>query len=479
MKRVLRCAMAAVLLTGCSATLRPPAPTTYPISTSAPLPLTVGVVYDDQYLPVLEKDFTAQKIESLDQFAQVLRESNAFKAVRSGKDAREGADVLFFPRLTKKIEQDPLYTPKGIAIVLTLGLLSPVLQVHWDATTKGQTAVRGLDGGTLKNYAVTQTATLQANVLGYSGWWDAADSASANAIAKLVKDIIDDRAFFASLPQRASVAAAPAPAPAPAAAALPGVDTPSRRLPERPNDFALVVGVEKYAEGLPDAQFAESDARAVRDHLLALGVPERNMKFLVGQRALHSALSAYLEEWLPRNVKEDSRVFVYFSGHGAPDTASGQAFLIPWDGNPSFLSKTAYPLQKLYAGLGALKARQVLVALDSCFSGAGGRSVLAEGARPLVAKVDVAPASGVRLTVFAAASGSEITGTLKESGHGLFTYYFLRGLGGEASDATGAVGVRALYDYLKPKVQDAASRQNRDQTPVLAGPADGEIVPPR
>ena len=477
MKRVLSC-VSAVLLTGCSATLRPPAPTSYPVSTSAPLPLTVGVVYDDQYLPVLEKGFDAQKIESLDQFAQVLRESNAFKAVRSGKDAREGSDVLLFPRLTKKIEQDPYYTPKGIAIILTLGLLSPVLRPHWDATTKGQVAVRGLDGGAMKSYTVIQTATLKTNMLGYGGWWDAVDSASANAIAKLVKDIVDDRAFFAAFPSRAPAAAAPAPAPASAAAALPGVDAPSRRMPERPNDFALVVGVEKYAEGLPDAQFAESDARAVREHLLALGVPERNMKFLVGQRALLSALSAYLEEWLPRNVKEDSRVYVYFSGHGAPDPASGQAFLVPWDGSPSFLNKTAYPLQKLYAGLGALKARQVLVALASCFSGAGGRSVLAEGARPLVAKVDVSLAAGGKVTVFAAASGSEVTATLKESGHGLFTYYFLRGLGGEAADVTGAVGVRALYDYLKPKVQDAASRQNRDQTPVLMG-ADIEIIPAR
>ena len=50
-------------------------------------------------------------------------------------------------------------------------------------------------------------------------------------------------------------------------------------------------------------------------------------------------------------------------------------------------------------------------------------------------------------------------------------------IGGEAKDDTDAVTSRGLYDYLKPKVQDAASRQNRDQTPVLEGAAqDAELV---
>ncbi|MBI5241215.1 MAG: peptidase C14, partial [Elusimicrobia bacterium] len=102
--------------------------------------------------------------------------------------------------------------------------------------------------------------------------------------------------------------------------------------------------------------------------------------------------------------------------------------------------------------------------------------VLAQGARPLVTQVDTAVSPGGKLTVFAASAPNEITATLEEQGHGMFTYYFLKGLGGEAKDASGTVTPRGLYDYLKPKVQDAASRQNRDQTPVLEGAVDGEIV---
>ncbi len=274
-------------------------------------------------------------------------------------------------------------------------------------------------------------------------------------------------------PQAASVAAAPA-----EPEIRSDVDVPGRRLAERPDDFALVVGVEKYSNDLPSAQFAERDARAVKAHLLALGVPERNVKFLIGSRASLSALSAYLEDWLPRNVKDDSRVYFYFSGHGAPSPESGQAYLVPWDGNPNFLDKTALPVKKLYADLGALKARRVVIALDSCFSGAGGRSVLAAGARPLVTKVDASIAPGSKLLLFAAASPSEITSTLPEQGHGIFTYYFLKGLSGAAATASGSITPRSLYAYLKPRVQDAASRQNRDQTPVLEGAVQDALVDP-
>ena len=184
---------------------------------------------------------------------------------------------------------------------------------------------------------------------------------------------------------------------------------------------------------------------------------------LQGQRAVRSQLAAYLEEWLPRNVRPDSTVFFYYSGHGAPDPKTGQAFLIPWDGDPVFLQSTAYPVKKLHAQLSALKARRTIVALDACFSGAGGRSVLAPGTKPLVTKVEELRPEG-EVTLFTASAGDEITGSLDEQGHGMFTYYFLKAL-----DA-GKRRSRDIFDYLKPRVQDEARRQNREQSPGFFGP---------
>ncbi len=223
---------------------------------------------------------------------------------------------------------------------------------------------------------------------------------------------------------------------------------------------------------MPAADFAERDAQTMHDHLLAMGYPERNIIFLTGARASRTGIEKYLESWLPLNIEEDSHLFVYFSGHGAPDPKSGQAFLMPSDGDAKFIENTGYPLGRLYEQLGALKARQIVVALDACFSGAGGRSVIAKGTRPLVTQADQGAEKLGRIVVLSAAAGDEITGTAEEQGHGLFTYNLLRAL----NEAKGEVTVGGLYGVLRPRVQDAARRDNRVQTPqLLANPIGARV----
>ncbi len=259
-------------------------------------------------------------------------------------------------------------------------------------------------------------------------------------------------------------------APAPTAPAVPAavvyksdVDAPAYKVSENPDAYALVIGVEKY-NTLPDARFAERDAKAMNAHLLAMGYPQRNIVLLTGTQATRTGLAKNLEAWLPNNVTERSTVLFYFSGHGAPDAKTSQAYLVPMDGDPQYLEETAYPIKRLYAKLAALKAKRVLVALDSCFSGAGGRSVLASGTRPLVAKMDLGPGEG-KVVSLSASSSDEITGALEDQGHGLFTYNLLKAL----TETAGRGTVSEVYAALKPRVQDEARRQNRAQTPQVFG----------
>ena len=277
---------------------------------------------------------------------------------------------------------------------------------------------------------------------------------------------------LAGLVQAAVEKAAAKPAAAPVKRYASAADKPAYSRPERPEDFAVVVGISKYSD-LPEAAHAERDAEAVKDHLIAAGFPSRNVVLLSGEKASRSAIEKFVETWLPRNAGPGSRVAFYFSGHGAPDPVKGDAYLVPWDGDPGFLENTAYPLARLYAKLGALPAREVLVALDACFSGTGGRSVLAKGARPLVARAGAA-ARPEKLTVLAAASGDEIASTAEDQGHGLFTYHLLTALNA-AGGAGRPLGARGAHAELMTKVQDAARRQNRSQTPTVAGP-DFELL---
>ncbi|MFA5137751.1 MAG: caspase family protein [Elusimicrobiota bacterium] len=269
---------------------------------------------------------------------------------------------------------------------------------------------------------------------------------------------------------------APPPAPAPEPAPPPpapvsSIDLPGYRLAERTFDFALVVGIENYSD-LPDAKFAERDAEAVKAHLLALGFPVQNVRAVSGDKAVRSALDKYIDTWLPRVTDKESRVLFYFAGHGSMDPRTGQPVLMPWDADPEYLADTGYSLERLYKRLAALKAGRVFVAIDASFFGAEGRSVAVQGQAVQAAETTVPK----KLSVFTAVEGAHGASVLEDQGHGTFTTYFLKGLGGGAQDASGKITVQGLHDYLRPKVEEAARLQNREQVPGLRTRRDADLV---
>jgi hypothetical protein len=231
-----------------------------------------------------------------------------------------------------------------------------------------------------------------------------------------------------------------------------------------PDDLAVVIGIERYGNVSAKSDYSYADAKLMRAYLKALGIPERNIEFLGDDKATLSALSKTLERWLTNKVKKESRVFVYYSGHGAPDPVSGDSYLLPFDGDPNYLAETAYPLRKLYDKLGKLPAREVLVMLDSCFSGAGGRSVLARGARPLVTAKDTG-ALAPQVAVLAATQGTQISTSSPEKGHGVFTYFLLKAIKDGKKDAAQA------FADLKLKVEDEAKSMNVSQSPSFTADA--------
>ncbi|MEW6544225.1 MAG: caspase family protein [Nitrospirota bacterium] len=239
--------------------------------------------------------------------------------------------------------------------------------------------------------------------------------------------------------------------------------------------YAVVVGIEQYREKLPKADFADRDATLMGEYLTrVLGYPEENVIVRVNAKAAKTDLEKYFEGWLPNNVENDSSVFIYYSGHGAPNPKTGEAYLVPYDGDPTFVEKTGYPLKRLYAALDKLPAKDVTVVLDSCFSGAGGRSVLAQGAKPMVLSVENAIVAGGKTVVLSASAGDQISSAYSEKGHGLLTYFFLKGLQGEGDlNKDGTIDLAELYEYVKPRVQKVARKQfNNEQTPQLLASPD-------
>lgn len=234
----------------------------------------------------------------------------------------------------------------------------------------------------------------------------------------------------------------------------------------RPDDAAVIIGVEKYRD-LPASDYSASDAELVKKYIAALGYEERNIQLLLNDRATLTDIKKSVERWLPNRVNPKSRVFFYYSGHGSPEPAKGEAYLVPYDGDPNYLADTAYPLQKLYATLAALPAAEVVVVMDACFSGAGGRSVLAAGARPLVMQVNQGPAIPAHMAVLSASQASQISTSAPDKEHGIMTYHFLKAL------REGKNGLSAIYEHIKPRVENDAKLLNVQQSPnFLPSPAE-------
>lgn len=238
------------------------------------------------------------------------------------------------------------------------------------------------------------------------------------------------------------------------------------------NGAAVVIGVERTRQGLPRADYAAKDATVFARYLVeTLGYPEENVVLLLDERAAKSDLEKYLEDWLPRKVGPGGTAVVFFSGHGAPDAARGKAYLVPYDGDPGFLEKTAYPMARLTETLAGLKGRRAIILADACFSGAGKRSALAKGARPLATKL-VEPVKPGPVAVLSAAAADQIGGSYDEKGHGLFTYFVLSALREEA--ARGRVpSMTELHRAVTGKVEAAARRlSGNEQTPQLQASPD-------
>jgi hypothetical protein len=234
------------------------------------------------------------------------------------------------------------------------------------------------------------------------------------------------------------------------------------------NAFAVVIGIENYRD-LPAAEFTTRDARTMKEYLVrVMGFPAENVIALLNERATRGDIEGYVGSWLKKSAGRSSQVVVYYAGHGAPNPVTGEPFLIPYDGNPAFLEASAVPLKRLYQMLAELQAKDVLLIMDSCFSGSGGRSVMAKGGRPIAISVENPMLASKNIVVLSASKGSEISSSYPEKRHGLFTYFLLKGLQGEA-DLTGdkTISIEKLYNYVTPQVKKVARESLREQTPTV------------
>ncbi|MET0516770.1 MAG: hypothetical protein ABW047_15740, partial [Nitrospiraceae bacterium] len=192
---------------------------------------------------------------------------------------------------------------------------------------------------------------------------------------------------------------------------------------QQPDHYLVAAGLSTYRDpAVPTRKYASLDAQMIARYFQSLGgIPTANMRLLQDGKALRSDLEEALLDWLPARITKNSTVILYFSGQ-ALVTATGETFLIPYDGSTAATSRL-FPLKDLEAALSRLKAKEKVFIFDgSILKLDGDRHPKTQG--PLW---HGSTESTVRLIGTSGLGKSLESDTFR---HGLFTYSLLRGLRG-------------------------------------------------
>ena len=241
------------------------------------------------------------------------------------------------------------------------------------------------------------------------------------------------------------------------------------------NALALIIGVADYARTPAKATYADRDAQTFYDYaMLKLGIPAGNIKELVNNKAGEVDVRLAVKDWIARSTRQGkSDIFVFFAGHGLANQSGDNMYLLPFDGSPRLLEDSAISRKDLFADIASAKPRSVTVFLDTCYSGATRGTDMLIASRPIAisAKEQSIPEG---FTVMTAAAGDQTAKPLEEAKHGMFSYFLMKGMEGDAdTNQDNLITAGELHTYVQ---QNVIQQSSGSQTPELQGDLDRVLV---
>jgi len=245
----------------------------------------------------------------------------------------------------------------------------------------------------------------------------------------------------------------------------------------------VAIGVGTFRDqGVPGVKFAARDAMVMAKYLRTVGgIPAKQIRLLTDEQGLKDDLAELFEDWLPRQVKPGGSVIAFFSGRAWVDHATGAVWLLPYEGSPDSPQRS-FSLRRLHAALERLPVTSALLCLDLTLTSASSPTPTGEGKRPMWATGTLADGNGKLVQLLGISSRQEAH-QYGRGQHGLFTYYLLKGLAGEADeDENGVVHVGELFDYVRTQVPQTAkvefgNEQTPSAFPSLEPNAKARLVP--
>jgi uncharacterized membrane protein len=247
--------------------------------------------------------------------------------------------------------------------------------------------------------------------------------------------------------------------------------------PNKPNIWAVVVGISDYPGVDSDLKYCNEDARNIYNFLRSSSggqVPDNQIKLLIdGNATLDNIVNS--AEMLYAKATENDLLIFYFSGHGAQGN-----FFVNGGSSGSFLQHNT--IRNI---LDKSRSKKKLCIADACHSGSwekarkelvkSGKSLSDdELVRTFYANLSSA---GNGLALFMSCQVDETSIDDGELRGGLFTYYYIEGLKGAAdTDHDRIITLEELYLYVREKVsQRSMTRWKQPQTPQLKGVFDHDL----
>jgi hypothetical protein len=216
--------------------------------------------------------------------------------------------------------------------------------------------------------------------------------------------------------------------------------------------FALIIGNEDYKSFQTDlaaeanVKFARNDASVMKEYAIkSLGIPEKNIQLLLdgtyGQ--INQAISKI--NLIAKTMGVKATILFYYAGHGMPEDATKEPYLIPVDISGSNVT-SGIKLKDVYSRLTEFPTERVYVFLDACFTG-GARDESLIAGRSISIKPKEQTLKG-NIVVFSASSGNQASLSYLDKRHGMFTYFLLK----KIQETNAEVSLKELSGFLKEKV---------------------------
>lgn len=241
------------------------------------------------------------------------------------------------------------------------------------------------------------------------------------------------------------------------------------------NNWALLIGIDRYHESLGALKYSGADCRALRETLLSppYAFPDDQVLLLAdgeeeSRRPTFANIHNHLASWLAA-PKEDDLALVYFAGHGI--FCEGTTYLMPGDATLATAHTLGIPLKYVQDLLQRCKARRKVLVMDACHSGTG-RDVVA-----MTGGMAQALASAAGIYTISACGVNERSHEWDKVGHGVFSWFLNEALRGKSAvPADGRWTLDWLYEWVHDQVRKWAAQRQLQQTPQRFAQGAGVIV---